>query len=143
MVRCVPRRDEEARVTPNTKRDESGLIDPVVLGKHVRAARVLAGHENIASVTARIRDELGVSVSDRTLYAIERGEQLPAWELVVALVLILEPPGGARFFWPSIAPIHVQRFMELSTESEAAAIARAAEREVLEATADITETRAR
>lgn len=128
---------------PNTRRDEATLIDPIVLGKHVRAARVLAGHENIASVTTLMREQLGVRVSDRTLYAIERGEQLPAWEVVVALVLVLEPPGGARFFWPSIAPEHVRRFMDLSTESESASIARTAEREVLEATADIAERRVR
>lgn len=124
-------------------RESGALLDPAALGRAVRAARVLAGHENIASVTARMRDELGVSVSDRTLYAIERGEQLPSWELVIALILVLEPPGGARFFWSAIRQEHVRRFMELSTETESAAIERTSTRDMMEAVAEIASERAR
>lgn len=129
-------------MTPAKKAEKQHLIDSENLGKRIRAARILAGHENIGTVTGRMREELELSVSDRTLYAVERGEQIPTWDLMVALVLVLEPPGGVRFFWPGIAPKHVQRFMELSTESEPASVQRTAERAYYEAIADLTRERA-
>lgn len=118
------------------------IVDQEALGRRIRAARVLAGFDNMADLTAAIR-ETGLQISDRTLYALERGEQPITWEILIALVLSMQPPGGVRFFWPVIADRHIRRFMELSLESEPSAIERAADRAYLDAAVDLTRERAR
>lgn len=106
------------------------MIDSQDLGRRVRAARVLAGIENIGVVTEAIGD-LGIVVSDRTLYAIERGEQPVAYDLLVALINILQPPGGLRFFNPAIREDLREQLIGLTLESDERAIERSAARAVM------------
>lgn len=117
--------------------ERRNLVDPLALGRRIRGARTLAGYESTAAATAAVADRLGIHVSDRTLYSVERGEQEATWELLVALVLVLEPPGGMRFFWPAIDAEHVSAFVEISTENEADAIERAANNAIANAQAQL------
>lgn len=121
--------------------DAAVMAQRDVLGRRISAARALAGYTTMADLGAALRRE-GVKVADRTLYALERGEQPITWELVIALVVVLEPPGGERFFWPAVSEKHVRRFQDLTTESEADAIERTASKAFLEATVDLAREKA-
>ena len=83
--------------------DQRPIIDPIELGRCVRAARVLAGMDNAGEVVEALA-QIGVHASTRTLYAIERGQQLPHLDLFVGLVMILHPPEGQRFFDRALSP---------------------------------------
>lgn len=72
----------------------SSLIDRVALGRILRGDRIKAGYDRVADLTREIRRVTGVAISDRTLYAIERGEQPVSLDVFVALCLVLEPEGG-------------------------------------------------
>lgn len=77
------------------------VIDLDELGRRVRAARTLAGMDTVRDVGEKMRRG-GVKISERTLYAIERGEQEPTTTTMLALVLCLDPPGGYAFFAPAL-----------------------------------------
>lgn len=74
-----------------------GLIDAKVMGRLLRGARIIAGFDNVAEAARTIRETTGVHVTDRTLYAVERGEQMASYELVLAIALVYRPPGGTTF----------------------------------------------
>lgn len=78
------------------------LIDLIELGKRVKAARVLAGHETVKAGAEFLRSSLGVQMSDRTLYSIERGTAMPNLEQVVAIIFGFRPPGYSAFFVPCL-----------------------------------------
>lgn len=103
------------------------LVDHLELGRRIRAARILAGYESMGELTRTITERTGLAVSDRTMYAVERGEQNVAWELLIAVALVLEPPGGMRFFYPSVAPEHVGRLTDMLEETMSQGVKRAAE----------------
>ncbi|HAM24577.1 MAG TPA: hypothetical protein DCM51_03345 [Actinobacteria bacterium] len=71
----------------------ANIIDLVTFGRRLRAARIIAGYDRVNDLTAILRGRYGVDVSDRTVYAIERGEQMPHLDLFLAVVAILDPPG--------------------------------------------------
>jgi transcriptional regulator with XRE-family HTH domain len=58
-------------------------------------------------LTNLMRDRYGVDVSTRTIYAIERGEQLPRLDLFLVLVAALDT--DLEYFYPSIRPDIVAR----------------------------------
>lgn len=68
------------------------VVDVVVFGRRLRALRIIAGYDRAADLTATLRSRYGVEVSDRTLYAIERGEQMPTVDLYVAVICELDAP---------------------------------------------------
>lgn len=71
----------------------ANIIDLVTFGRRLRAARIIAGYDRVSDLTAILRCKYGVDVSDRTVYAIERGEQMPHLDFTLATVCILRPPG--------------------------------------------------
>lgn len=77
------------------------LLDASVVGRRLRGARIVAGFDRVQDACVAIH-ELGVSLSERTLYAIERGEQLPSWEQMIALMMVYDPPGGMRYTEPAL-----------------------------------------
>jgi DNA-binding XRE family transcriptional regulator len=79
------------------------LVDPEVLGRRLRAARIVAGCDRVADAVAEVK-ELGVGLSERTLYAIERGEQLPSIEQYAGLVLVYGAHGGIPDLVPAFRP---------------------------------------
>ena len=78
------------------------IIDKVVFGRRLRAQRVLQGFDRVSDMVGILRSQYGVDVSDRTVYAIERGEQMPHLDFVLACVAILRPP--LHYFAPAIRP---------------------------------------
>lgn len=77
------------------------LVDLEILGRRLRAARIAAGYDSVKDVAAALEDQLGVVIPDRTVYAIERGEQMPSLAQFVALGYVYNPPGGDAFFSPA------------------------------------------
>lgn len=93
---------------PNSGRP---LIDPIVVGRRLRGARIVAGHDRVSDACKAIKSVTGVSISERTLYAIERGEQLPNWEQIIALIMAFDPPGGMRYLEPALRSDSVAWFL--------------------------------
>lgn len=67
------------------------ILDKVTFGRRLRALRVLREYDRVSDLTAVLRGRYGVEVSDRSLYAVERGEQMPGLDLFFALCAILRP----------------------------------------------------
>lgn len=76
------------------------IIDKVVFGRYLRALRGRAGFERAAEFTAVLRNQYGVSVTDRTVYAIERGEQMPRLDFFFAVICALD--AERDYFSPAI-----------------------------------------
>ena len=53
------------------------------------------------SWSLELESRCGVKVSTRTIYAIERGEQLPRLDLLLALLVVLEEDLG--YFYPAFS----------------------------------------
>ena len=78
------------------------LVDSEEFGRRVRAARILARCDRVADACALIEERTGLHMSERTLYAIERGEQAVSLEQFTAIAYGLRPPGGNVFFTPTL-----------------------------------------
>lgn len=76
------------------------IVDRVVFGRRLRAQRVLMGFDRVGQLTDILRARYGIDVSDRTIYAIERGEQMPHVDFVLGVVAALDCP--LHYFAPAI-----------------------------------------
>lgn len=76
------------------------IFDRCVFGRLLRAARIIAGYESVAEAAAKISETTGVQISDRTLYALERGEQDPTAPQFLAVAVTYRPPAGESY-WQS------------------------------------------
>ena len=76
------------------------VLDPAVFGRDLRSLRIRRGYDRAADFTALLRHKYGVEVSDRTLYAIERGEQAPRLDFYLAALAALEAEPG--YFRPAV-----------------------------------------
>lgn len=76
------------------------IFDKVVFGRRLRAQRVLMGYDRVQQLTHILRSRYGIDISDRTIYAIERGEQMPHVDFVLAVVAALVTP--LNYFAPAI-----------------------------------------
>lgn len=91
----------------------ANIVDKVVFGRRLRAARVMHGYDRMADFAADIRRRYGVEVSDRTVYAIERGEQMPHLDFFIAAMAALQTP--YNYFWPAIRREVVDELRQLGT----------------------------
>ncbi len=89
-------RDEEQGLAPHN------IVDKVAFGRRLRAQRVLAGFDRMSDFVALLRSQYGIDVSDRTVYAIERGEQMPHLDLFLGAIALLDTPMG--YFAPAVRP---------------------------------------
>lgn len=64
-------------------------VDLAALGRRMKAGRILAGFDRMTDFASAIEDTLGVSISARSLYAIERGEQMPSLEQITCVIAVL------------------------------------------------------
>jgi hypothetical protein len=80
----------------------SPIVDPGAFGRRLRSARVLAGFDRVVDLVGELRRLTGLSVAAPTIWAIERGEQLPSFEQVIAFVAVIKPEGGFNYFVPAI-----------------------------------------
>lgn len=76
----------------------SPLVDRVQMGRLIRAARTIAGFDRVEDAARAVVDRTGISMSARTLYALERGEQALTLEHMLAIVMTFTPPGNVVFF---------------------------------------------
>lgn len=85
---------------PNNR--STPLIDPALLGRRLRGARIIAGYDRVADACRAVKQDSDVAISERTLYAIERGEQLPSFEQIAALMMTYDPPGAWSYVHPAM-----------------------------------------
>lgn len=76
------------------------VIDLVVFGRRLRALRVIEGYDRVDELVTVLRSRYGVDVSARTVYAIERGEQMPHLDFFIACLAIFNQPYD--YFWPAV-----------------------------------------
>ena len=87
---------EEGELAPNT------VIDLQQFGRRLRALRIMAGYDRASDFVTVLRSRYGIDCHDRTVYAIERGEQMPGLDFTMACFAILTPDPG--FFAPALRP---------------------------------------
>ena len=76
------------------------IVDRVVFGRRLRARRVIEGFDRVGQLTHVLRSRYGIDVSDRTIYAIERGEQMPHLDFVLGVMTALNCP--IDYFHPAV-----------------------------------------
>ena len=86
---------KEHAVTEPAGPSPANIIDMAVFGRYLRSLRMRQGFETGRDFVEVLRRDYGVDVSERTLYAIERGEQMPRLDFVAR---------GARRAWTPISP---------------------------------------
>ena len=88
------------------------LVDPRAYGRLVRAARILAGFDRVEDASRAIEERTGVTVSTRTLYAIERGEQTTTMEQFAAIAITFDPPSGEVYWTRCFSPRYLEWVVE-------------------------------
>lgn len=83
--------------------NDAELLDVQQLARRIKAARALAGFKSVNEVLERMA-ALGVEVSRRSYYAWENAEWPPPIDSFVALMVVLNPPGGLLWFESAIRP---------------------------------------
>lgn len=81
--------------------ENTPLVDKETLGRIFRSARIYAGLDSVAEAAQRIQEATGLHVSERSMYAIERGEQLPSVDQFMAFLITYQPPGRGDFLLPA------------------------------------------
>lgn len=106
---------EEAEIDDERERDLAphNIVDTVQFGRRLRARRVLEGFDRVGQLTDILRSRFGIDVSDRTVYAIERGEQMPHWDFVLGVCAALntEP----QYFAPAVRRDVIEQFDRASS----------------------------
>lgn len=97
--------DEDKPEEMNHDNDEqplspSNIVDKVVFGRRLRALRVMQGYDRVSDFSQAIRARYGVDVSDRTVYAIERGEQMAHIDFFLAAQHLLD--AAPDWFAPAV-----------------------------------------
>jgi len=88
----------------------ASIIDTAVFGRYLRSLRMRQGFETGREFVDALRGKYGVDVSDRTLYAIERGEQMPRLDFVIAALAALD--ADLAYFYPAVRGDVVERLKE-------------------------------
>lgn len=101
-----------------TSQDRNNPVpfDRAAFGRLVRAARVIAGIDTVAELSELIARRSNVHLSERTLYAIERGEQDVTVIQYIAIVMTLDPPGGA-LYWDRCLSTDVAGYFQARREN--------------------------
>lgn len=88
-------------ITQTHPTETGGLVavfDDAELGHRLRSARYLAGYATVHELNDALDKRFGVRFSQRSVYAVERGDQKPSAEMLFALAMLYDPPGGLAFF---------------------------------------------
>jgi len=93
----------------------SDIIDLATFGRRLRAARILAGFDTVAPALEHIRQSTGLPMTERTLGALERGDQMPTLEQFVAVQFAFRPPGGAPYWWTCLRPDIAKEWAQVHT----------------------------
>ena len=76
------------------------VLDMAVFGRDLRSLRIRRGFDRAGDFTSLLREKYGVEISDRTLYAFERGEQMPRLDFYLAAIAALDAERG--YFSPAV-----------------------------------------
>lgn len=76
------------------------IVDKVAFGRRLRAQRILMGFDRVTELVHVLRSRYGIDVSDRTVYALERGEQMPDLDFFLAVCAALDV--HPNYFMPAI-----------------------------------------
>lgn len=98
---------KEHVVTDPAGPSPANIIDLAVFGRYLRSLRMRQEFETGKDFVEVLRREYGVDVSERTLYAIERGEQMPRLDFVVAALAALDT--DLAYFYPAVRSDVVRR----------------------------------
>jgi transcriptional regulator with XRE-family HTH domain len=98
---------KEHAVTDPAGRSPATVIDTTVFGRYLRSLRMRQGFETGRDFVEALRRDYGVDVSERTLYAIERGEQMPRLDFAVAALAALDV--DLAYFYPAVRSDVVSR----------------------------------
>jgi len=100
-MRVIEERPSKERAVPASEQHQpEPVLDAAVFGRDLRSLRIRRGFDRAADFTALLRHNYGVDVSDRTLYAIERGEQVPRLDFYLAALAALE--AEPDYFKPAV-----------------------------------------
>lgn len=69
--------------------DYQPIIDAVAFGLELRLLRMRRGYVRPEQLIDVMRSRYGVDVSERTIWAVERGEQMPRLDLFLAMLAVL------------------------------------------------------
>lgn len=75
------------------------ILDPVAFGLELRLLRMRRGYARPQGLADVMKQQHGIEVSERTMWAIERGEQMPTLDLLLALLVSLRV--GLDHFYPT------------------------------------------
>lgn len=64
------------------------LVDWNVFGRKIKKARKTAGYTNMSDFAQSLYETTHISLSERTLYKIERGEVCPTVEALIAFMIM-------------------------------------------------------
>jgi transcriptional regulator with XRE-family HTH domain len=100
-IAVVGLQKEDPLPEPDETQHRRGVIDLILFGKYLKGLRVRQGYEPADDLVADLKSCCGVIVSTRTIYAIERGEQLPRLDLLLALLVVLDE--DLDYFYPAFS----------------------------------------
>lgn len=67
---------------------QNALVDWRAFGRKIKSARKTAGFSNMGDFAVHLHETTSVSLSQRTLYKIERGEVCPTVETLIAFMIV-------------------------------------------------------
>ena len=77
-------------------------VDEQAFGRGLRAARIANGFDRMTDLAGALGDRFGCVVSARSLYAVERGEQLPSLDVALCLAAVLGRELSEALLLPSV-----------------------------------------
>jgi hypothetical protein len=107
---ATPLRREQQVVEPGERRAQvyedpelpavpNNILDMVTFGRRLRSLRMLK-YDRASDITAVLASRYGLQISDRSYYAIERGEQMCPLDIFLAVLVDLQT--SMRYFFPAM-----------------------------------------
>jgi len=87
--------------------DPQPIIDSAAFGLELRLLRMRRGYARPEHLTAVMKRDFGIVVSERTIWAIERGDQLPRLDTFLAMLAVLGE--GPEYFYPTFGDDAIAR----------------------------------
>jgi hypothetical protein len=90
------------------------LLNARIFGALLRILRQDSGYERGQSFCDEVFLRTNVVLSERTLYAIEKGAQAPRFAEVIAFTVVLKPDHGIHYFSAAMDPGNAAIFQRLN-----------------------------
>ncbi|BAK45128.1 hypothetical protein [Eggerthella sp. YY7918] len=79
---------------------ENSIIDWSAYGTLLKASRLLNGYTRGALLAQAVKEQTGLSVSERTIYALEDASRTPSADIFLALQQVLPELRDAEYMRP-------------------------------------------